>query len=357
MPKKIIYPSMLLLAQTAIGNTITQIPEGKPIDYPCIHPDITPGAGPRVIDGVDLFVTAEYLYWIAQEDNLQFASTGQASLSDSSVTVNSGMTKHPNFHYRSGFKTTLGWNFGHDVWDTQLTYTWMQNNHNTASLTGSPTNEVTPAFTPVIELTSDDYFTSAKSRWGIHFNALDWELGRNSYLSKDLSLRPFLGLKASLQKQKFRNRYEGLRGDLHPTEFSYTNNQRMKFWGTGIRSGMNSSWHLSNSWSLYGDFALSALWGTFHTQRKDKNKISESKTKNVSVNQEYHCNAVSPVLELALGLRKDEWFFEDRVHISAQVGWEEQVWWNQNQFTVDRSIPRGGNLYLQGLTAKLRLDF
>ena len=47
------------------------IPEGKIIDYPIIYQDVTPSAGPRVINGAGVFLTADYIYWTARQNNLQ----------------------------------------------------------------------------------------------------------------------------------------------------------------------------------------------------------------------------------------------------------------------------------------------
>ncbi|MBS0626839.1 MAG: hypothetical protein JSS09_01345 [Verrucomicrobia bacterium] len=353
MRKNIFLPlSLICMTQISADSSMTQIPEGKITDYHCIHPDITPSAGPRVIDGINMFVTGDYLYWTAREDNLEYASTGYTNNNDTSVS--SGYSKTPSFQYKSGFKAGLGFNFGHDTWDTLFNYTWYQSNHNKSSLKGDYDDGLTPTFSPYITLETTDFFNSARSLWAIHFNSLDWEVGRNCYISKYLSLRPFVGLKGSWQNQAFNNTYEGL---VIGTPFNYYNNSKSSFWGVGIRSGINTTWHLSENWSLFGDLALSALWSSFDTYRKDKYNVAGDEPKICTVNEKRYTNSVTPVLELSLGVRKDVWFFRNRLHFGAQAGWEEQVWWDLNQFTLNLGLPRGGNLYLQGLTARLRLDF
>jgi hypothetical protein len=120
---------------------------------------------------------------------------------------------------------------------------------------------------------------------------------------------------------------------------------------------LNTGWNLSDSWGFYGDLALSALWSVFNSHRKDSHKETPDSATIYSIKERRHCNVLSPVLELGLGIRKDEWFFDDRIHFGAQVGWEQQIWWDQNAFTLNQGNSRGGNLFLQGLTASLRLDF
>ncbi|MES2200416.1 MAG: Lpg1974 family pore-forming outer membrane protein [Chlamydiota bacterium] len=349
--KNVFLPlSLFCMTQIAADNGI-QIPEGKITDYHCIHPDITPSAGPRVVDGVDMFFTGDYIYWTAREDNLEYASTGYTN--DDDHSVDSGLSKSPKSQYKTGFKAGFGFNFGHDCWDSLLNYTWFQSNNNKSSITADYEDGLTPSFDPYISLGSADFFNSAKSKWDFHFNTIDWELGRNCYISKYLSLRPFVGLKGSWQKQTLKNCYKGEVADL---AFSYHNNTNSSFWGVGIRSGLNTSWHLSESWSLYGDLALSALWSSFDNHRNDSYH-TPSLGKIHPVSTRGSTNTLAPVLELAMGLRKDVWFFQDRLHIGLQAGWEEQIWWDQNHLSLNKGLAREGNLYLQGLTARLRLDF
>lgn len=346
-----LFFSIFCISQVMADSGVTQIPEGKITDYHCIHPDITPSAGPRVIDGIDMFLSGDYLYWTARESNLEYASTGYSN--DPSTSVSSGISKSPSFKYKSGFKTALGFNFGHDSWDSSVSYTWFQSNHNTSSMSASYVDGLTPSFTPYIALGVDDHFSSASSLWGIHFNSIDWELGRNCYISRYLSLRPFVGLKGSWQRQIFKNSFEGV---VSGSPFDYYNNNKSSYWGVGIRSGIDTSWHLSESWSLFGDLALSALWTSFDNHRSDSHSIGSGTTIK-PVRERSTSNIIVPVLELSVGIRKDVWFFRDRLHIGAQAGWEEQVWWNVNQLPSNLGGSRDGNLFLQGLTARLRFDF
>jgi len=344
-------PAFLYTSFLLADGSLTQIPEGKITDYHCIHPDITPAAGPRVIDGCNLFVTADYLYWTARESNLEYATTGFTN--DATTSVVKGKTQTPKFGFDSGFKATLGWSFGHDSWDTLATYTWFQSNHNTNSIKASFDQGLYPATSIFMDLSPGDYFNKAHTNWNLHFNVIDWELGRNCYISKYLSLRPFVGLKGTWQNQHFNNYYEGLQAD---SQFVYNSDNKVSNLGIGIRTGLNTAWHLSESWSLFGDLGLSAVWQMIQTTREDQSQIAEdAKITPVQVKEQTH--QIIPVLELAIGLRKDVWFYDDHVHIGIQAGWEEQIWWNQNQFCVNPGISRDGNLFLQGLTARLRIDF
>jgi hypothetical protein len=353
MMKKLMFAPFIFA--TAIyadssNDTDIQIPEGKIIDYPSIYHDVTPSAGPRVIDGCGVFVTGDYLYWTARQDNMQYAATGFTN--DTTESTRPGTVAQLKFKFRTGFKAGIGFSFGHDLWDMALNYTWFQSNHNKGSVSGEESLGLTPTFTPFVTLGTAAYFLEASSVWRLHFNALDLDLGRNFYISKFLSLRPFIGLKGSLQNQHNTSAYSGVNGS---GTFDYVRKLSSSFVGMGIRTGCNMGWHLAGTWSIYGDVALSSLWGDFETKRKDS--VEQSDATVVPVSNVGHFHTATPVLELALGLRKDQWFCNNRFHFSAQAGWEEQIWFDQNQLPGNQGLALGGNLVLQGLTVRLRFDF
>lgn len=352
MIKKTILASFLVtsLMHANSGNNEVLIPEGKLVDYPNIYHDVTPSAGPRVINGLGLFFTGDYIYWTARQDNMQYASTGYSS--NNLENTRPGSAANLKYQFQTGFKAGFGIGFEHDLWDLTTNYTWFQSNHNKGSIKGTKSSGLIPSFVPYIDLTEEDYFTNASSVWRLHFNVIDADFGRNFYISKYLSLRPFVGLKGSWQNQHNNSSYSGIKDEL---SFSYLRKLSNSFWGVGIRSGCNTAWHLAGTWSIYADVALSALWSQAKTNRIDTSILPDEIITPVSQGNNAH--SVVPVLELALGIRKDQWFYNNRFHIAVQAGWEEQVWWNQNQFAWAQSISQTGNLVLQGLTARIRFDF
>jgi len=341
--------SLLCMGSSFCAESKTiQIPEGKLTDHAGLFGDITPSAGPRVIDGYGVFLTGDYLYWTAREDSLEFAVSG-ANLNNSStgsvdiLPNKRGRKFDPDFKFRSGFKAGIGFSFGHDKWDMCLNYTWFNSQNNNNSTVRDGINPLTNVI-PVAMANSYALLNSTSAVWKLNFNVLDGELGRNFYISKFLSLRPFFGLKGTWQTQKYNVNYDFASG----TDMSVHN--KTSFWALGLRSGVNTAWFLSGTWSLFADMALSALWGVFNIKRSD----TAAGTTYYETKEGFH--SIKPALEIAAGLRKEAWFCKDRFHLSAQAGWEEQVWFSQNQFDFYTSS-RDGDLNLQGFTAKLRFDF
>ena len=168
-------------------------------------------------------------------------------------------------------------------------------------------------------------------------------------MSRRLTLRPFIGLKFGWIDQHAHVEYKDANGV--DNEFKY-NLEQDKF-GVGIRTGLNTAWFMWNKWSIYGNFAASALYSDFDNSQKLK--FSTPATKSVLLNFKHGHHEITPVLEFGLGLRFQTDFY-DHYEFLLQAGWEEQVWFNENQF-ANLTNDRGGNMTLQGLTIKAGFSF
>ncbi len=311
------------------------------------YKEITPNAGPRVTDGVDVAITADFIYWYTEQDGMGYAITG---FGDGTTSASSGKVYQTGGNWEPGFKVGLGLGLGHDGWDLNAEYTWLQ-----MSTSGSVTaSDIYPMWNIANAYNSPTHgtVTSASNNTNFHFNVIDLELGRNYYISQHLTLRPFAGLKGSWQTQKYNVEYT-----QSATIREMSNNQ--KYWAVGLRSGMNTAWHFTKEWSIFGDMALSALWANFKVTRTDETGPNpEVETSEVAVfSTKSTVNTVKPVLEMALGLRWETWFSDNDYHFMIQAGWEEQIWFSMNQQLHLNEQAAHGDLGLQGLTIKVRFDF
>ena len=338
----LMMPGLCAGAIYADSDTVL-IPEGKITSYTTVFGDITPSAGPRVIDGYGIFITGDYIYWTAHEDNLAFATTGVRN--DTGGPSKKGRKYTPRFKYDSGLKVGVGFNFGHDKWDMYIDYTWFNPHHSHKRVyenAGSPLTNTIPLALQKAYMG----LYSASAAWSLNFNVFDWELGRNFYVSKFLSMRPFFGLKGTWQKQSMHVDYS-FRG-----QGGVRSQNQNNFSGIGPRAGVDTAWHFPGTWSFFADLAFSAIWGAFYIEREDY-LLSSGKN---SINEVESFHSTKPVMELGIGIRKEEWFHHDRYHFSLQVGWETQIWYSQNQFSFNPNAS-SGDLNIQGVTVKGRFDF
>ncbi len=347
---------------------------------------VTPNAGPRVKNGWNFYGTSAFTFWTAHEDGLAFALIeDDADLATETIPKSPTTTiAIPDFHWRPGFKVGAGMDFCHDGWDVFLDYTWFHSSHNTKSI--SVSEFVSPDVTDAYWLVNQPYFIEilaagplpppfvpgpypvfgfyeqAFANWGVRLNVFDLELARNFYVSRRLTLRPYFGLKGMWGLQKYVVEFNDVRSGA--IDFNSIMVNKSKNWGIGIRTGFDTAWHFTNSFSLLGEFALTGLWEQFKVHRIDRsnffapNPLGIVGDTAILINHQYNFYNLKPVIEWFLGFRWETWTCEQRYHFALDAGWEQQIWFGQNQFLrVDALDADHGDLGLQGLTARFRFDF
>ena len=199
---------------------------------------------------------------------------------------------------------------------------------------------------------------------------MDLELGRNFFLSRNLTLRPHIGLKTAWINQKFNREYSATDvevsdpSSLTPSYFTgaVSKNQSQESWGMGIRFGLDPVWHISRKWGIYGNVALSALYQYYKTTEAiEVTGFEQPIDGTVTTAADYtfrntkkNNHTLTPVLELGLGLAYMTWFYDQAYMLELRAGWEEQVWFNTNQL---QDASSRGNLTLQGFTLKAGFHF
>lgn len=320
---------------------------------------LTPCAGPRVKNGMDLNISAEFIYWTMRLDGLTYAKTGRGNLQNN-VSPKKGNVQSVDWSWDPGFKAGLGWIFCHGCWDMNLRYTWLYTNvgdtkHSTSLL---PSYDVLPDSVNLDDLT----FTRAHAHYDLHFQVGDLELGRNYYVGRTLKLRPFIGMKGTWQKQDYNVFYDA----IPITTLNETFNAKARFdssvWGLGVRGGLNTSWQFSKYIGLYGNLALSGVWLHYDLDRKDTFETIEADpqvftTETTTYNIQNHLRLIKPVLEFGVGLRIESYFACNRYHILVEGGWESQVWINETLYITKQGHYDRFDLNMHGLTTKIRFDF
>ncbi|MCB1109859.1 MAG: autotransporter outer membrane beta-barrel domain-containing protein, partial [Chlamydiia bacterium] len=298
--------------------------------------EITPAAGPRVAHGADVFITANFIWWKAQQDGLRYASSGvntTTTAADPFASASTGKNKFVGSDWDPGFKVGLGLNLSHDGWDLFAQYTWL---HSSDSNSISSNDAVVSNFAANSGQINGNptlmFGTRATGKWDLHFNVIDVELGRNFYLSQFLTMRPFIGFKGTWQDQDTRFNYEstGFNIDGVPTPATgpYRIHNHVDTWGIGVRGGLNLAYYMAKSWSIYGNLAWTSMWADYDDLKRtdtldDATTGNSSRRINIS-NDSYY--TIKYVAETEIGLRWEIWFYDDNYHFAIQAGWEQQVW-------------------------------
>lgn len=323
---------------------------------------ITPSANPMVTHCCDPFITADFIWWKVEQEGMNFAYSGTEPISIGTTTLvnaSKGHVAHPKFKYEPGFKVGFGLKFRHDGWDLYGNYTWLRSDfddtkksiHAKGGSSLVANTEIQGRNGSTVPTLSDE----AEAKWSLHFNVLDFELGRNFWISQWLTLRPHFGLKFSWLDQDYNVEYEGIvstDGSINGSNVKSRND--VDQFGVALRTGLDSAWYMWKKWCIFGEFAISGMWNDFDIKRKDKTHTAAGSF--TTLDTKFSSHPITAVIEWALGLRFETTFHNDDYLFMLQAGWEEQLWFNQNQFFNPLSqSPQ--DLSFAGLTIKAGFDF
>jgi hypothetical protein len=333
----------------------------------------------------DYFVSVDFLYWFVKQEGNNYAATGVAitvpGTTDPTTGLNAptiastGKVYAPNSDMQPGVKVGFGMNFEDEQKYIFGEYTYIRGKANGSVQSTDANAGILPIFsyTPNNSILSQTTYASAPSagsgivsaadtNWAVNFNNLTVEIGREISILPKLVLYPHFGLQASFQKQRFYANYTVWGQTFNGNQGVIGNNQvffHQKFWGIGPRVCLDTVWKFCDHVSFFANSALAALWGQFraHAYSYDTNNNPNSTSSNYSQiligNQVNHFHTLSPLVQLALGLEFD-WTLENQNRIVADIGWETQVWFFQNQHS---STIADTSLILEGLTISVGLDF
>ncbi len=321
----------------------------------------------------DFYVTGSFLYWQPIQENMELGIATSSTTATSLVvgtTENPGNVINAKFSYKPGFKVGLGMNFDYDNWDAFAEYTWFHGTHTTSSNGPVSTGGVIYALQghPRLPTVGLNGYTSASNSWQLKMDFADLNLGRAYYLGTKVSLRPAIGVRGAWIRQNSTYSYTndgtlsqfittGLPGSLASTATSMS-------WGVGPSIALDSNWMFGYGLRTFGKAEADLLYTRYNLSRLDTfSTLAGVLSNQVNVNQ-HHVDYLRPHMNLEMGLGWGSYFDNNNWHIDLAASYGFQVFWNQNMnrkfvddIQVATSYVPNGDLYVQGLTATVRLDF
>lgn len=321
-------------------------------------------------NGKGWFLTLDVLYWQSKVEGAQYAFSVPSNTSAMKLQAT---TREPRFDWTFAFKAGLGYNFFHDGWDARAEYTYFRNEASDSYAVTSPAAifPQDPAFLGVTAANQLDYAnkvfadfaTSSNGNLKLNLNDLILDLGRAFFVSKNLSLRPSIGLKATWLTLKGNARFTGggvaFSGTFAGVTYSVdglgantaygTINQ--KLFGLGPRAGVDTKWHLGNDISVYGNVAGALLFGYF----KSDSQATYSALPNNILSLSGRWHRLVPTVDFELGLMYDRYIMCDTQHFSISLGYETQYYWQASYLGANTVGVSGVGMY--GVNLKFRWDF
>lgn len=308
-----------------------------------------------------VFLTADFLYWRADLSGIPIAVKGNAA----AVGFQNKMKViNMDFDWNPAFRVGLGGIIGSDSWDLKAEYTrYTSDTHRSAHVSGD--NGLAPIWSSVTNsqagiIAVNQVASHASGHYLLNYNVADLELGRNYFVSKAVSVRPFIGLRGAWIYQHIHLHYKGLTFDVTAPYSPLTTRAKSNYQAGGLRGGFDAGWHFNRNWSFFSGISASLLYGEFDTSEK-------MRTQNDSLRSHLHADftAARPNIEIVLGLQWETYFCKDRCRLTLGLGYEFVEWFLMNQFPrefapgyIDGAAGRvHGDLGLQGGTLKGRFEF
>ncbi len=346
---------------------------------------------PKTCDG-DITITVAGFYWNAHQDGMEYAINNHVSVpldplaSDIQQLNNiiDANFENPKFDWDFGFKLGLGYCSPCDGWDVSVLWTWYKGKAS-SHVEAEPDDNSTlitlwSAYAPQQGIIT--YATDIQTDWRLDLNLVDIELGRSYWVSKYLSMRPFVGIRIAYLDQSYDIQHKGgswtANANVTIIEPSYNNlvDLDSKFKGAGLRSGLNTIWNLGCGWGIYGNFAIDIVYGRFDIDHDETNRQAttpHAKTKIADTKESFRASRA--MTDLGLGLQWQTMFCECKYGFSIALGWEQHLFFDQNQWwrvvrvgdNFDGGVPnntgenvfhqRRGDLDTQGWTLTAKFDF
>lgn len=327
------------------------------------------GKNPGYLYDDSFFISADFIYWKAQEEGLEFAMKGDTT-SDQDFD-----DQDLSFKFDPGFRLGMGYYFGgYDQWDVYVNWTRFQNKAHKSISGGSLGSPTAAGLDPTIypewdpQLTGN-LATDASAHWKLLMNTIDFELGRNFFVSKRLSMRPFCGVRAAWLHQHYEAEYNsnapgGNVNVASPASFKAEN----EFNSGGLRGGFDFQWHFNENWNILTKVSGSLLYGHFEIDEK----TDASAGLGIVRHWGHEYNRVRGNVEAFFGLQWEDFVFDNSQHVAISFGYEMAEWFSQNEMIdwgfIVNTLPvvsnaqgrverRHGDLGIQGINLKFQYNF
>ena len=226
------------------------------------------------------FVTASYIYWNAQQDGMDLATS--ASYTDSAVQKSgvTGKTYIQDFPYRSGYKLGIGYDFIHcDHWSlradfTSLHQTTTSSQSAPSSTSGTGVLYLTNWFYRPSDINQNPACTHLHSSWHLGLDWFDVSTSRPFYQGKRFTVSPFGGIRASWISQSLKIGIKDVVNFPLPSSTTITSHNKLSSWGIGPRIGMNGHFLLGAGWRLQGSLGASLLFTEYDHISHSEGRIS-----------------------------------------------------------------------------------
>jgi hypothetical protein len=321
----------------------------------------------------DIYISGDFTYWMVTQQGLetsvdmpnsQWQGATASGQTDNYVESYGKLHKiNPDFH--PGFKAELGLNFYQDNWTIFGEYTWIHFDEQTSNATMDLNNSYSGLFPIWSAYTYGNSILNESAEWRFRMHIGDLSLSRAYYIGTNLTLKPYLGLRSHWINQNFDVKYYAYNAAYgYVGWINQPSESNQHSWAIGPRIGTDINFIFDSGFRFIGKAAYSLQYQHFNvtTQnvRPDNVSLAYVKLKN---KKDY----VTQNTELGIGLGWGSYFFNDKSHFDLAATYDFQIFTDQNMMRTASAYSIVGfdynviidqlNLFIHGLTIKMRFDF
>ncbi len=305
------------------------------------------------------WIRGEILVWTAEAGTLDFVIPNFPV--SSTPLGQTGEVEEAKFGWDPGFRVEVGHRFRPDFWELALQYTYINiDGTDSFSRPSDPTRVLMPTKDNVSTQATD----SARSKVDLFYNVFDLMLARSFLPTKQLIVRPTMGLTGTWMDREMDVKYNGVGSPSNETH----NRDKWEFHGGGMRVGIDLDWYIGSGFSLFGKSSLAALIGYYkNTFEADTNNAGSNLPPATIENAKYDDQRIATHLQMQMGPQWGKMWNDVGILIFA--GYEVNAWFNVEEMrysnptnTTSTITPRHtvintSTLGMQGFVGKIQLNF
>ncbi|MGE3535108.1 MAG: Lpg1974 family pore-forming outer membrane protein [Parachlamydiales bacterium] len=277
------------------------------------------------IDKPSFYANADFLYWKAYCENLDYVTKG------AQPPIPSGRNQGPigtylrgDYEWAPGFRLGMGYCFKPDFWEIEGDYTFFfdEGNNSAKAKTINPPslNGAYPQHTGTL--------LKAKSHVDLHYHVADLYLASRFLVRSRLLLRFQFGPTGAFLEQKWKIIYTG---------FSEQSTMKVKwrFEGLGFRLGMLGDWIIGKGFGIFSQASLAGIFGVYHNHTFQRDVLFSGPT-NLLVDAKIHEHRLVPHFQFLMGPSWGKNFRSWSLFLSA--GYELNLWMSDLQEVLQGAL-------------------
>jgi|GEM_PF-2596428 len=301
------------------------------------------------VDGERWALGLEYIFWETRTEGTEYAYSNSAL---STAIPISGNVYSVKPGWTSGVRLFGAKYFAYDRWSLQASFTFLRPNGSSA--TASALSSARIPLRGV--LLSNTYLDVAKASYNLDYYDLEVNLGRDFYVSKALSLRPFFGLESVWFDQTLTTRYSG--GDTLGLD-TVTLIDTSDLWGMGPEIGLSSGWFLGLGFKITASSRVALPFGYVNSIHNESH--SRIAAQRFYMKEQKH--QFNPFAQGRIAAAWSGYVNKKKQYIDVSFGYDFTYFFGYNEFitVTDVSAQRfgldDGNVSMQGIGFRLAVSF